>query len=497
MPGGVLSLWGADRETLDGSGSGKGRRCRNCASSRSARMAVTLSSPSPGAARALPCRSMSGSGLSRSARPPGSPSTRSKWRVPCDPRRSRHGSAPVRLPKRSPTRPVSRSSACAGSRARSSASGPTSRSRRRPPRCGGRVTLQGLAPGLRDIVPSRLKAAGADPADGQWDSRKRGDGNWQVTLTFTAGGTAARRGMDVRSPPPSCAARGRQRRPAVAARRRAAAAVGAHAWRGDGDAAGPAAGRGVGWRHGRRRPCRGFRPARRRPGGRFRSQWRRPVPRRAPGCLRAAAAAERPAVSERPAAPERPAMSHPPAASPTLPRPAHRDPLPERPPVASGTASDDSERSRPAPQRPLVFEEPDPCRARLSSLQHRTPRADSQRASQPREPAAATPTADTARSRPRERNPPPERLPRAPARARRTPAAAARRSRRGSEIDARQLRASATAVNRAGADGRSTAASMIRRSGPTRLALVPRRTPRAPVLRCRPGTRSCVGSSPA
>jgi hypothetical protein len=33
--------------------------------------------------------------------------------------------------------------------------------------------------------------------------------------------------------------------------------------------------------------------------------------------------------------------------------------VPERPPVASGTASDDSERSRPAPQRPLVFEEAD------------------------------------------------------------------------------------------------------------------------------------------
>ena len=41
---------------------------------------------------------------------------------------------------------------------------------------------------LADIVPSRLKAAGADPDDGQWDSRKRGDGNWQVTLTFTAAG---------------------------------------------------------------------------------------------------------------------------------------------------------------------------------------------------------------------------------------------------------------------------------------------------------------------
>jgi hypothetical protein len=94
--------------------------------------------------------------------------------------------------------------------------------------------------------------------------------------------------------------------------------------------------------------------------------------------------AERPAVSERPAAPERPAMSHPPAASPALPRPAHRDPLPERPPVASGTASDDSERSRPAPQRPLVFEE-EPDAAAL----------DVQPALEP-EPVATTPAPEPA-----------------------------------------------------------------------------------------------------
>ncbi len=45
-------------------------------------------------------------------------------------------------------------------------------------------------PGARlgDIVPERLTTSGADPEDGQWDSRKRGDGNWQVTLTFPSGG---------------------------------------------------------------------------------------------------------------------------------------------------------------------------------------------------------------------------------------------------------------------------------------------------------------------
>jgi hypothetical protein len=46
----------------------------------------------------------------------------------------------------------------------------------------------GPGPRLGDIVPERLSASGADPEDGQWDSRKRGDGHWQVTLTFPAGG---------------------------------------------------------------------------------------------------------------------------------------------------------------------------------------------------------------------------------------------------------------------------------------------------------------------
>ena len=46
----------------------------------------------------------------------------------------------------------------------------------------------GPGPRLDDIVTARLSAAGTDPADGQWDSRKRGDGNWQVSLTFPSGG---------------------------------------------------------------------------------------------------------------------------------------------------------------------------------------------------------------------------------------------------------------------------------------------------------------------
>ncbi|MCW2896607.1 MAG: hypothetical protein JWO75_6096, partial [Actinomycetia bacterium] len=46
----------------------------------------------------------------------------------------------------------------------------------------------GPGPRLGEIVTARLSAAGTDPADGQWDSRKRGDGNWQVSLTFPSGG---------------------------------------------------------------------------------------------------------------------------------------------------------------------------------------------------------------------------------------------------------------------------------------------------------------------
>jgi hypothetical protein len=43
-------------------------------------------------------------------------------------------------------------------------------------------------PRLGEIVPARLTASGADPEDAQWDSRKRGDGNWQVTLSFPSAG---------------------------------------------------------------------------------------------------------------------------------------------------------------------------------------------------------------------------------------------------------------------------------------------------------------------
>ncbi len=43
-------------------------------------------------------------------------------------------------------------------------------------------------PRLGEIVTERLNAIGSDPDDAQWDAKKRGDGSWQVQLTFTSGG---------------------------------------------------------------------------------------------------------------------------------------------------------------------------------------------------------------------------------------------------------------------------------------------------------------------
>jgi hypothetical protein len=43
-------------------------------------------------------------------------------------------------------------------------------------------------PRLGEMVAERLDAIGADPDDAQWDAKKRGDGSWQVQLTFTSGG---------------------------------------------------------------------------------------------------------------------------------------------------------------------------------------------------------------------------------------------------------------------------------------------------------------------
>jgi hypothetical protein len=41
---------------------------------------------------------------------------------------------------------------------------------------------------LGEVLAERLRDLGADMDDAQWDSRKRADGSWQVSLVFTAGG---------------------------------------------------------------------------------------------------------------------------------------------------------------------------------------------------------------------------------------------------------------------------------------------------------------------
>jgi hypothetical protein len=222
---------------------------------------------------------------------------------------------------------------------------------------------------LADIVPSRLKAAGADPDDGQWDSRKRGDGNWQVTLTFTAAGrlhvaewmfdprrrhvlpeddNAARLSLPDAELPPLSAPMPGEATVTPLAPRLGAVSVGGMGSAGPVGGSAPLGGGAAG----------GSGPG----GSRFRAE-----------------------------------------------RPAHRDPLPERPSVASGTASDDSERSRPAPQRPLVFEEPDPAALDIQPPIEPAPAQPSV----PAQPSQPEPTADVdpkveepaARSRAGKKNP--------------------------------------------------------------------------------------------
>jgi Protein of unknown function (DUF3071) len=259
----------------------------------------------------------------------------------------------------------------------------------------------GPGPRLADIVPSRLKALGADPDDGQWDSRKRGDGNWQLTLTFTAAGrlhvaewmfdtrrrhvlpeddNAARLSLPEAELPPLSAPMPGEATVTPLAPRLGAVSAGGMGGAGPVGGSGPLGGG----------PAGGPGPG---GGGRFRAE--RPAVAERP------AASERSGTSERPAAPERPAMSHAPSASPTLPRPGHRDPVPERPPAASGTAADDSERSRPAPQRPLVFEDPDPDALDIQPPIEPAPiqPAASVQSAQP-EPAAAPPAPEPATAEP-------------------------------------------------------------------------------------------------
>jgi hypothetical protein len=52
----------------------------------------------------------------------------------------------------------------------------------------GDATPSTPGPPLGEIVAERLKAVGSEPDDAQWDAKKRGDGSWQVQLTFISGG---------------------------------------------------------------------------------------------------------------------------------------------------------------------------------------------------------------------------------------------------------------------------------------------------------------------
>jgi hypothetical protein len=52
----------------------------------------------------------------------------------------------------------------------------------------GDATPATPGPRLGEIVAEQLKVFGSDPEDAQWDAKKRGDGSWQVQLTFISGG---------------------------------------------------------------------------------------------------------------------------------------------------------------------------------------------------------------------------------------------------------------------------------------------------------------------
>jgi hypothetical protein len=304
----------------------------------------------------------------------------------------------------------------------------------------------GPGPRLGDIVPERLTASGAAPEDGQWDSRKRGDGNWQVTLTFPSGGrlhvaewvfdsrrrhvmpdddNAARLSLpESELPPEPVSLPGEATVTPLAPRLGAAAGMGGGGMAGGGFGGG---GSGVG--------VRSFRPERSvipdRSLGGDRSLADRPLsPPSAP--VHAPAAAS---TADRPVMPERPAMSHSPAAPPAPTRPAHHDPAPEptvyRAPAPEQRApeqrapeqrapdqptpagavpvsappyvfEDLSSPAGPAPSRHVVFEDPEPAfhdeqleLAPASASASGGTAANTAAPVDPVAPARATPPADT------------------------------------------------------------------------------------------------------
>jgi hypothetical protein len=246
---------------------------------------------------------------------------------------------------------------------------------------------------LGDIVPERLTASGGTPEDGQWDSRKRGDGHWQVTLTFPSGGrlhtaewvfdprrrhvmpdddNAARLSLPESELPPEAVAL-----PGEATVTPLAPRLGAAAGMGGGGFAGGGSGVGV----------RSFRPERSvipdRSLGGDRSLADRPVSAPASSAApspasSAGSAGASGSAAERPGMPERTGLAHSPAATPVLPRPSYhdhtdfRDAAAEQAPAyrsapasaASGAAghrgfdASTSEEIVPVTAPPYVFDEP-------------------------------------------------------------------------------------------------------------------------------------------
>src|ERR1700734_3493325 len=191
---------------------------------------------------------------------------------------------------------------------------------------------------LGDIRPERLTASGGTPEDGQWDSRKRGDGHWQVTLTFPSGGrlhtaewvfdprrrhvmpdddNAARLSLPESELPPEPVAL-----PGEATVTPLAPRLGAAAGMGGGGFAGGGSGVGV----------RSFRPERSvipdRSLGGDRSLADRPMsapsaPAASPGSVASSGVSG--SASDRPGMPEPTGLAHSPAATPVLPRPSYHD----------------------------------------------------------------------------------------------------------------------------------------------------------------------------
>src|SRR6201996_3151769 len=178
MPGGVLFFWPADRKTLDLSIYPGNRR-----DFTGVRPPGKGRDPDAGTALRRGQRG-------RQLRCPRGPRTERAVH-PADRRAAAGGRSRPDLP----ARPVRDRSGESVATQGDPGTNPGRRDGRRDRRCCGdpgraRALVRGPGPGPRlgDIVTSRLTAAGTDPGDGQWDSRKRGDGNWQVSLAFPSGG---------------------------------------------------------------------------------------------------------------------------------------------------------------------------------------------------------------------------------------------------------------------------------------------------------------------